>query len=68
MTDTEILDYLEKSVRTHPRMPHDVEIGRCCFTLGRRNEKLTFRELLTSAIRQDQARTVNEVATKMEKT
>lgn len=65
MTDTEILDYLEKaSVIAH--MPHDVVIGRCQFTLGRKNEKRTFREILLQSIEADKLVTVARVTRAIE--
>ena len=52
MTDTEILDYFEQSLKLNPtRMPQDVQIGSIVFTTGLRPAPL--RELIMVAINRD---------------
>lgn len=65
MTDTEILDYLEKAYM-NVRMPNDVMIGRCHFTLGLKNDKRTFCEILLQSIEADKVATVLRVTRTIE--
>lgn len=65
MTDTEILDYLEK-VSEWSAMPSDVMIGRCHFTLGLKNDKRTFRQILMQSIQADKVATVLRVTRTIE--
>jgi hypothetical protein len=63
VTDTEILDYLEKAYRRKPNQARDVEIGPVVFTLNL--DKRTIRELLIDAIQRDEPRLVDQATTKL---
>lgn len=68
MTDTEILDYLNHSVRSGQRWTYDVQVGSVVFTLyANKLAKSSLRELLLQAIEEDQARLAARAAKELTK-